>query len=283
MEAGAETSAPGDGSASVLDTWHPAQIDAGVPDASAFDASVSDVSASDTAVLDGPGSTTPDAGGSTVDASDLDADAGPPDARPDAMTAPPLQLCGMLDSDWGIATDAAVCASMTPSSCPDRVTNWAGTIVMNYAVAVSGDCRISQMLSPPVLSDSQSTDYLNALVPFTLDFFGCPQPDADAGAVTFGLVPEPLWSTVLTTTDLQTLSDAYLAAVSQSLSDLAAPPLSTAQTDAINAKLQALAATVPGTVVSTSRMYDTCATEAGAEGGDDGGNALDGGADGTSD
>jgi hypothetical protein len=279
VEAGAETSAPGDGSTSTLDTWHPAQIDAGAPDASAFDASVSDVSASDTAVPDAPGATTLDAGGSSVDASD--ADAGPPDAPPDAMTAPPLQLCGMLDSDWGIATDAAVCASMTPSSCPDRASYWASPIQFDYASAVSSDCRISQMFS--MLSMSQTTDYLNALIPFTLDFFGCPQPDADAGAVTFGLVPEPLWSTVFTTTDLQTLSDAYAAAVSQALSDQAAPPLTTAQTDAINARLQALAATVPGTVVSTSRMYDTCATEAGAEGGDDGGNALDGGVDGTSD
>ncbi|MDP9149858.1 MAG: hypothetical protein M3O36_07980 [Myxococcota bacterium] len=234
-------------------------------DAAPADATVSEASS------DAPSTGSLDAGSST-DARVPEAEAAGP------VTIPSVQMCGVLDSDWGITSDAAGCETASPNACPDRASNWASAILTNFSGAMSSDCRISQMTMPPSLSTSQSTDYGNDLLAFTMDFFGCPQPGNDAGAVTFGLIPAPLWSQVFTTTDLQVLTQLYAGAVVQALSDQSAPALSTSQLDAINAKLQALAATVPGTVTSSTLTYDTCAPDAGTEAGGDGG-AADGAAD----
>ncbi|MDP9036923.1 MAG: hypothetical protein M3O50_19160 [Myxococcota bacterium] len=282
-------------SGSVVDSGNPMQTDAGTTSdaaARATDAAPMDAAPAEAAVVATDGSAPADVtvatDAATADATVIEAesdgsstgsmdagspaDSGLPEAEASSpVTIPRLQMCGALDSDWAIASDAAACEISSPPECPDRPANWAGAIAMNFAVALSSDCRISQMASPTSLTASQSDDYANGLLTFTLDFFGCPQPGNDAGGVTFGLVPAPLWSQVFTTSDLQILSELYSAAVVQALSDQAAPPLTTPQTDAINARLQAMAASVPGTVTSSALTYDTCAPDAGSGG--DGGTA----------
>jgi hypothetical protein len=61
------------------------------------------------------------------------------------------------------------------------------------------------------------------------------------------------------------LSQGYLQAIHQSLSDEGATPLTAAQRTAIRAQLASAASRVPGIKSSSALSFSTCAADAGAE------------------
>jgi hypothetical protein len=177
---------------------------------------------------------------------------------------PSLALCTLFDNDTGIETggDASSCANVTTPACPDRVDTWDDLIVFDFAIALTNDCRFGQW-APPLLSDADVADYLNDLLGFTLQLFGCPL-EGTTDPLTFGLIPSALESSRFTTADLDALADTYTAAVAQALSDIGAPPLSSDQLKAIDGKLRHLAHRVPGKVFSRKFNFSTCEADAGA-------------------
>jgi hypothetical protein len=178
----------------------------------------------------------------------------------------PLELCPLFDAQF-IGVDAGeACEDVTTPACPDRVDTWDFSIVIDFAIANSGDCRFGQW-APPLLTDVDVANYLNDLLAFTLQFFGCPV-EGTTGKLTYGLIPSALQSRHFTTADLDALSDAYSAAVAQALSDNGSPPLTAQQTKAIDAKLARLAHRVPGTIRSNNFTFSTCAADAGNLGAD---------------
>jgi hypothetical protein len=169
----------------------------------------------------------------------------------------PLALCPLLDTDF-IGVDAGPsCANVTTTDCPDRVDTWDDAIVFDFAVALSADCRFGQW-APPLLTDTDVTNYLNDLLAFTLQLFGCPL-DGTTTRLTFGLIPSALQGHKFTTADLDALSDTYAAAVEQALSDNGSPALTTEQAKSLDLKLGRLARRVPHTVRSRHFTFSTCA------------------------
>jgi hypothetical protein len=169
----------------------------------------------------------------------------------------PLALCPLFDTDTGIAANEDVCATVTTPACPDRVDTWDDLMVIDFAIALTSDCRFGKW-APPLLTDTDVVNYLNDLLAFTLQFFGCPI-EGTTGKLTFGLVPSALLGHRFTSADLDALADTYSAAVGQALSDLGAPPLTADQASLINAKLTRLSHHVPNTVHSSAFTFSTCA------------------------
>jgi hypothetical protein len=185
-----------------------------------------------------------------------------------------LALCPLFDSEF-LGVDAGpACASVTTPDCPDRVDSWDLAIVFDFAIALSGDCRFGQW-APPLLTDDDVANYLNDLLGFTLQLFGCPIEGTDS-KLTFGLIPSPLQGHKITTADLDALSDAYVAAVEQALADNGSPALTADQAKALEAKLDRLAHRVPGKVHSRKFTFSTCAAgEAASDGRPDDDRDLD--------
>jgi len=175
----------------------------------------------------------------------------------------PLDLCPLFDSEFIGVDGGAACAHVTTDTCPDRVDTWDISIVLNFAISVSGDCRFGQW-APPLLTASDVATYLNDLLAFTLQFFGCPEEPGTTGPLTFGLIPAALAGDRFTTADLDALSDAYFAAVQQALADNGSPPLTNEQAFLVQSKLHRLARRVPNTAVSPQFNFSTCAADAGA-------------------
>jgi hypothetical protein len=194
-------------------------------------------------------------------------------ADADAAPLAPLQWCPMLDSDWGIDTDAAGCATSTTSRCPDRANNWVADIVPNnYAVGgLTTDCRISAMLAG--FSAQDGIDYNNQLSTWTLALFGCPEP-SDGAALPFGLIPPTQSGHVFSSADLKLLSDLYVQAVNDAIASptpgTTPPSLTQSQLDQLNAQLAAQAAAVPNRFASSTYTFDSC-PDASSDGGADGG------------
>jgi hypothetical protein len=177
-----------------------------------------------------------------------------------------LDLCPMLDTQF-IGVDAGeACEHVTTTACPDRVDTWDVTIVIDFAIALSGDCRFGQWV-PPLLTDTDVTNYLNDLLAFTLQFYGCPA-EGTTGKLTFGLIPSALASRHFTTADLDALADLYSAAIVQALSDNGSPPLTAEQKHTIDLKLARLAHRVPHKIRSKNFTFSTCAADAGDLGAD---------------
>jgi hypothetical protein len=172
----------------------------------------------------------------------------------------PLDLCPLFDEDFLGEDGGAACEHATTDACPDRVDTWDSLIVFDFAIAVTSDCRFGQW-APPLLSDTDVVDYLNDLSAFTLQLFGCPA-EGSSDKLTFDLIPSVLDSHHVTTADLKALTDTYVAAVAQSLSDSGLPPLSNAQTQALTDKLTRLAQRVPHQVRSRKFDFSTCTTDA---------------------
>jgi hypothetical protein len=177
----------------------------------------------------------------------------------------PLDLCPLFDEEFIGEDGGAACAHVTTASCPDRVDTWVSSIVFDFAIAVTSDCRFGQW-APPLLSNDDVVNYLNDLTAFTLQFMGCPA-DTTTTPLTFGLIPSALDGDRFTTADLLALSEAYTQAVSQALSDNGSPPLTAAQLDQIEAKLLRLARHVPKTVPSRHFTFSTCDADASDQGG----------------
>jgi hypothetical protein len=169
----------------------------------------------------------------------------------------PLALCPLLDEAFLGESQGAACDLVSSPDCAEnRVGTWADAITLDYAIAVSGDCRFGQWAS--LLDGNDVATWLNDLLAFNLYFFGCPATGTVTGPLSFSLIPPALASRTFTTADLAALSATFSAAVAQALSDNGSPPLTAAQTSAVNAQLAALAAAVPGTVSSSTFTFSTC-------------------------
>jgi hypothetical protein len=194
------------------------------------------------------------------------ADLSTPATAASASTSPDLlgfpspshSICTQFDDDFlGVASGAA-CAHSSGPTCPDRVDTWDNTIVFDFAIALTSDCRFGHFSDGTVLSSSDVADYLNALLPYTLTFLGCPIPGSGVGPLAFGLIPPSLQSSTFTTADLNAMSALYSAAIAQALSDNGSPPLTRLQTLAIDAKLLVEELTVKNVVRSSKFTYSTC-------------------------
>jgi hypothetical protein len=170
----------------------------------------------------------------------------------------PLTFCPFFDEQF-IGTDGGPpsCVDITTPSCPDRVDTWDVAIVLDYATAISNDCRFGQW-STGLLSPTDVANYLNDLLQWTLAVMGCPLQGFQTGPLAFDLIPAALSSRTFTTADLGALSATYVAAVNQALSDNGSPALTPAQQSALNAQLAYLAANVHGTVNSPNFTFSTC-------------------------
>jgi hypothetical protein len=166
----------------------------------------------------------------------------------------PLNLCNFFDDEFLGEDGGAACANVTTDSCPDRVDTWDELFVIEFATAL--DCRFGKW-APPTLTASDVADYLNDLLAFTLQFFGCPI-EGTTTKLTFGLIPAPLAGDKFTTADLDALSDMYVAAVQQGLSDSGLPALTDAQLRDMNLKLNRLAHRVPRVRHSNKLTFSNC-------------------------
>lgn len=173
----------------------------------------------------------------------------------------PLDLCPYLDEQFIGVDGGAACAHVTTDSCPDRIDTCDFSIVIDFAMAITNDCRFGQW-APPLLTSSDVADYLNDLTAFTLAFYGCPV-EGTTGPLTFGLIPAALAGDTVTTADLAALSDLYVGALQQSLSDNGSHPLTPEQVAQIRGKLARLARHVPNTKHSRTFTFSTCADDAG--------------------
>jgi hypothetical protein len=174
----------------------------------------------------------------------------------------PLAFCSDLNTLFTGQSGGPGCATVTTPSCPDAVGTWVTSIVFDFAIANSADCRFGQW-STGLLTPDDVNNYLVALTNFTLQFFGCPFVGTLTGPLSFALIPPALASRTFTTADLQALSDLYVAAINQALSDNGSPPFTAAQMNAVRAQLTFLQSTVKGTVTSSKFTFSTCAADAG--------------------
>lgn len=215
-------------------------------------------------------------------------DAAKPDATPDVAVADApaeaadsgqadhveagvlqLHMCLQLDKDFGIATDAGGCANVSGGVCPDRAKaetyGWAGMIANDFLFgALQAECRTMDMFAT-----TDPTIYVNQVLQFTEDFFGCPESQ-DYTPAPFGLLPVEVNPnmTPVTTADLNVLVDYYVDAIVQARTELTppAPVLTSAQLADIRASLAQRVAATPG--IRTSNKYDfdsTCPSDAGTD------------------
>lgn len=174
----------------------------------------------------------------------------------------PLDMCPYLDSQFIGVDGGAACTHETTDNCPDRVDSWDDAIVFAFASASSSDCRFGQW-GPPLFTSADVATFLNDLLAFTLQFFGCPEEPGTTGPLTFGLIPEVLAGHRFTTADLDALSDTYVSGVETALSENGSPPLTFQQEFLIRARLHRLARRVPNVVPSSKFTFSTCAADAG--------------------
>lgn len=169
----------------------------------------------------------------------------------------PLTFCPALDSLFIGVDGGPACATITTPSCPDRVNSWDGTIVNDYAIVLGGDCRFGQW-TPPTFPVDAIVAYLNDLVAFTLELFGCPFQGLQAGPLTDRLVPAFFSSHVFTTAELQALTDDYVAGFQQAFADFGLPPPTAAQVSALRAQFTYLQSKVPNSAAGSSFGFSTC-------------------------
>jgi hypothetical protein len=174
----------------------------------------------------------------------------------------PFDLCPLFDNEFLGEDGGPSCAHVTTPSCPDRVDTWDDLFVIDFAIAVTGDCRFGQW-GPPLLSDTDVANYLNDLLGFTLQFMGCPD-EGTTTPLTYGLIPSALAGDRFTTADLNALNDAFIAAVQQGLSDSGLPALTDKQVREMHLTLDKLASRVPNVKHSRKFTFSTC-----TDGGDD--------------
>jgi hypothetical protein len=172
----------------------------------------------------------------------------------------PLALCPTLDPLFLGASEPAACNIVSTPECAfDRATSWDIPIVLDFANLIVADCRFGKWFDGPgALTETDVVNYVNDLVSFTLYFFGCPATGTQVGPLSFQLIPSAFQSRTFTTADTQALAAAYGAAIAQAISENASPPLTVAQTSAINAQVSFLAGRVPGLVSSGTFTSSVC-------------------------
>jgi hypothetical protein len=235
---------------------------------------------------------TGDAGGPTPDASPGDAatghdaataqdaamdsaatDSGGGDASPQPVA---LNLCGVFDGWW-----PADLARSSVASWPLEFVQGPPTTSIpseGYEALLYADCNVVGVIAN--VSAPDFTPWVNQLTAFEDELFGCPLSGADAGSIGFPLVPPNLYGQPLTAADLNRLSDWYLEAVIQAVTDQASiqdglptspsdPALLTAsQIDQIRQALAHYQTLYPNVIASTSFSQSMCpSSDAGAGGG----------------
>jgi hypothetical protein len=169
---------------------------------------------------------------------------------------PPLTLCPALDSSFIGESGGAACSSITTLTCPDRTDTWDLATVNDFVIALSGDCRFGNFATSA--TTDQVIDYLNGLIAFTLELFGCPFQGLQTGPLTDKLVPAFLSTHKFTSADLQGFSDDYVAGFIQAFADFGLPAPTTAQVSALKAQLTYLQSKVPNQAPGSTFSLSTC-------------------------
>jgi hypothetical protein len=104
---------------------------------------------------------------------------------------------------------------------------------------------------------------IGAINLFGLQLFGCALAGNLVGPLPFPFVLTDLKSLTFTTADLTALSDEYVEAISQALSDNGSPPLTAAQITAFNVQIASAASRVPGIKSSATLNFSTCGADGG--------------------
>lgn len=172
----------------------------------------------------------------------------------------PLSLCSLFDTDFQLASLGDVCLpNTTTNNCADRFATWQFNMELDSGFVNGSDCRFGKF-APPLFNDLTVAQTILQLNNFMVYFFGCPYVGTQVGPLNDGLVPAFLLAQGVhfTTADLQALSDDFVAAIEQTLSDNGSPPLSSAQLGAIQSQLAYLASNVPGQVNSSNFTFSTC-------------------------
>jgi hypothetical protein len=198
----------------------------------------------------------------------------------------PLQLCGVLDTDWGLTP---------PVTNDDRATpgGWdfdgaLGSVPLTLAEALTSDCEMSG-LEATLNADAGygAAEYIDQVANFTLQFLGCGAPEA--GALSFtGLMPTTALGPafVWTRADLDRLTAMYSNAIVEAASygwaatyfNNGSPPSTVPLTDdqvsAITAQLAALEAQAIAAPTftydsnATKFTFSTCGVDAGSDAAD---------------
>ncbi len=282
-------------------------VDAGNADSAAQDSSKSDSSSSSTSSM-----TDAETMDQSVTDAPADKDSGNKDAgdatTPDADAAPaplpPLDLCSVLDNDFGgdISNNDM---NAPPVSYGDRAVTWGAMLMLNgtlpsYALSLTNDCRINNIetIFTAGSGPNSVTAYLQQLDTFLIQFMGCGLPDA--GALSFAsVIPAPAVSSghVFTQADIAVIIELFVNSIDEQAAIAwynttvvypnyvgtsvnagfvpPAEPLTADQLDSIRAHIQALAAAYPGVNPNPTKLtFSSCGE---SDGGTDGG--RDGGAD----
>ena len=174
----------------------------------------------------------------------------------------PLTLCPEFDTDFGFSEPASCNVSSSEACAGDRLGTWANTIESDWFTINANDCRFGQWSVPPIVNMftsigiSQDLDFINL---YALQFLGCGLVGNITGPLGFPFILTDLKSLKFTTADLAALSDEYLQAIEQTLSDNGSPALTPAQITAIQAQLASAASRVTKNVTQSSTLtYSTC-------------------------
>jgi hypothetical protein len=173
----------------------------------------------------------------------------------------PLNLCPTFDALFGINEPASCAVSSSPECAFDREETWDGIIQNDWFNINEADCRFGQWNNSPIvdmftaLGITQDEDAINL---FGLQLFGCGLAGNIVGPLSFPFKLTDLASLSFTTADLAALSNEYVEAVSQALSDNGSPPLTAAQIAQFNAQLASAASRVPGITQSSTLNFSTC-------------------------
>jgi hypothetical protein len=180
----------------------------------------------------------------------------------------PLTLCPTLDSAFGF-TEPASCATSSSEDCAfDRILGWANALQNDWFNINTADCRFGQWNNPPIVNMFTQLGLEQdgvALNLFALQLFGCALDGNLVGPLPFPFILTDLKSLSFTTADLAALSQEFVQAISQALSDQGAPALSASQITAIDAQLASAAGRGHGVKTSSSLSFSTCAVDAGAQ------------------
>lgn len=175
---------------------------------------------------------------------------------------PPLTLCPLLDTDFGLSEPSSCNNVSTPTCANDRGFTWDFSIPNDFLLIVANsDCRFGQWSLPPIennFTDATLTQWQTALSTFTLQLFGCALQANLVGPLPFSLIPPVLASLPFTTADLAALQADYIAGIEQALSDNGSPALTAAELAAINAQIASAASRVPNVTNSSTLNFSTC-------------------------
>jgi hypothetical protein len=264
-----------EGSATPSDAGTDARVDstAPLPDA-ASDAPLGDVTTDVRVTLDAAGDAV-SVGDARLDSGDagVAVDAGK-DTGTDAGTEA-LDLCPTLDTDWALTFDPDAGAQ---GMYDTRAGAWASNIPTTppngFVIALTNDCLLYNLQT--FFTDggaSSQAQYLDQLVPFGIQFFGCPLPNMTPGLSFSGLIPEAAQGHTFTLADLYEIARLYtestnaLASINWA-SNLppTAEPLTVEQINQVQDQLTALAKAYPGVNPSTTHYtLSTCPDDGGSD------------------